>query len=229
MMQENENAEKIPLRAYLESLHERAKTGMDEPQEQNDSEEPQKETAIPACILLAEYIRERSRMAQLACRREFVQVLSSSQEEEKEIDEEAVHKAILAMKEEESCADICVLTGKKDEYYYAYPVMVHSFAQISADILDRDIAGGIERAVRGNQLRFGMPTPMAKFTMYPYFYTKVQIQNAVRQLLRDKEDIEEYVTGNRKSYLYVKTALSAKMARALAEDCETDEWGGYRN
>lgn len=133
------------------------------------------------------------------------------------------------MKDEESCADICAIEGKKDVYYYAYPVMVHSFAQISADILDRDITGGIERAVRGNQRRFGMSTPMPKFTMYPYFYTKVQICNAVRQLLREKSDIAEYVTGNGKSYLYVRTEISDKMARALAEDCETDEWGDYRN
>lgn len=220
-MQGNEETKRIPIREYLEALHERTLEHMDEPQDEEPTGQESQEEQIPAWLLLRSYILERSAAAQLAVRSDFANALSSTEEE--------TQAAVEAMKTEEACADVHVIEGRKDVYYYVHPVMAHSFAQISADILDKDIPGGIERVVRSNQKNFHMPTPMAKFRMYPYFYTKVQIQNAVRQLLREKKDIAEYVTGNQKLYLYVSTEQTAVMARALAEDCEMDEWGDYRS
>ena len=234
MKQENSLKQRIPLREFLEFLQDHTADNVDienaEIKENTEAEETLIEAEQDATEAqatnetlgrsLASAIRSYSAKSQLVCKSKISEILAVEN-----LSNDAV---IEAMQTDDSCKDIWHITGKKDEYYYANPIMSHSFAGIAADIQEKNIVGSIENEVRSNYQRFDLPTPMYKFTMYPYYYTKVQIQNAVRQLLNEKKDISEYVTGNRKSYLYLNTEMSYNKAKALAEDAETDEWGEYR-
>ena len=141
--------------------------------------------------LLAEYIRERSRAAQLTARKAL-------EAEEPQLDEmlEEVHGL-------ESCADIRSVKGSKDEYFYSDEIMANNYAMIAMLVLEKDLARTVAQMVRFNCKTYPSPTPLYHFMRSPYNYTKPQLEQALRVLKRgeDTQDIKTVISFNDVLYM----------------------------
>lgn len=212
---------RVDLKEYLESLEDVADPFEDIPvPADREAETPENPTEPER---LAAYIRMRSKGAQLACRSVFAAELAFD-------DTVDIDQTIADMMADQANADIRVRKGKRNDYYYATEFMTDNFAMIAALVLDKDIPRAIADMVRFNEKTYHLPTPAMKFTKYPYNYTKVQVEQAIVALLRQPEngDIGTVVTGNKKTYLFHNIeAMPERLAKALAEDSEKDEFGKY--
>lgn len=163
--------------------------------------------------LLAEYIRERSRAAQLTARKAL-------EAEEPQLDEmlEEVHGL-------ESCADIRSVKGSKDEYFYSDEIMANNYAMIAMLVLEKDLARTVAQMVRFNCKTYPSPTPLYHFMRSPYNYTKPQLEQALRVLKRgeDTQDIKTVVSFNDVLYMYSSDIMSERYAKALADGNEAGE------
>lgn len=163
--------------------------------------------------LLAEYIRERSRAAQLTARKAL-------EAEEPQLDEmlEEVHGL-------KSCADIRSVKGSKDEYFYSDEIMANNYAMIAMLVLEKDLARTVAQMVRFNCKTYPSPTPLYHFMRSPYNYTKPQLEQALRVLKRgeDTQDIKTVVSFNDVLYMYSSDIMSERYAKALADGNEAGE------
>lgn len=213
--------QRVDLKEYLESLEDVADPFEGIPIPSSLQEEvPTEQTEIER---LADYIRMRSKGAQLACR----SVLASELDWDETVD---VDQLISEMMADSTNSDICLRKGIKNYYYYSTEFMSNNFAMIAALVLDKNIPKAIADMVRFNEKTYHLPTPAMKFTQYPYNYTKVQLEQGIITMLRQPEnkDIGTVTTGNHKTYLFHNIdAMPERLARALAEDNEKDEFGKY--
>ncbi len=213
---------RVDLKEYLESLEDVPDPfeGIPIPETPEPEEEPGEPTEAER---LAEYVRMRSKAAQMACRSVFAAELGW--DETVEIDQ-----VVADMLADPKNADIRCRKGTKNDYYYSSEHMSDNFAMIAALVLDKNIPKTIADMVRFNEKTYHLPTPASKFTLYPYNYTEVQVEQAVRTLLRQPEnkDIGSVTTGNKKTYLFHNIeAMPERLAKALAEENEKDEFGKY--
>lgn len=202
--------EKPELLDYLESLPDVADPFP--PSESEPEPEPEPEKTRPQ--LLADYIRERTRAAQITSH-------ASLLEDDEEID------ALLAeMQADETCKDILSVQGAKDVYYYSEDSMAHNYAKVAMLVLEKDIPRTMAEMVRFNCKAFPTPTPLYYFKRQPYFYTMPQMRHAIDQMHRDPQyaDIQELVTTNNdEPYLFSETLMSRRYAQALANSAEARE------
>ena len=220
-----DKAEKPDLMAYLEGLEDVA-----DPFENISPEEPetapqeeQEAVEITEAGLLAKYVRMRSQGSQLACRSVFAAELGWDET----IDVDQVAAEMMA---DPANGDLRLRKGTKNDYYYSINFMSDNFAMIAALVLDKDIPRTIGDMVRFNEKTYHHPTAAAKFSLYPYNFTKVQVEQAIAALQRmaEHQDIGVITTGNQKTYLYHKiAAMPEKLAKALGEENEKDEFGRY--
>ena len=125
----------------------------------------------------------------------------------------------------ESCADIRSVKGRKDEYFYSEEIMANNYAMIAMLVLEKDIPYTVAQMVRFNCRTYPSPTPLYYFMRSPYFYTKPQIDQALRVIRadRDMQDIQLVRTENGVDYLYSEQEMSRRYAQALADDAESEE------
>lgn len=172
--------------------------------------EPEPEP-LPEHMVLAEYIRDRSRAAQITPKKALA-------EEEPQLEE-------LLAKLREECPDIKTVAGKKDEYLYSDAIMANNYAMIAMLVYEKDLARTVAHMVRFNCKTYPAPTPVDYFTRTPYNYTKVQMQNVLRVFEHSEEykDIKPIETYTGVVYLYSEDVMSLKYAKALADDAQRDE------
>lgn len=204
--------EKIDLSEYLDQLNKDDELANLSEQTVEIIEEIDNRTDTE---ILADFIRERSRVSYLTSRL-FLK------EEDESIDE-----LLVKLKEDESCKDIVSIEGDRDIYYYSDENMSDNYAMIASFVEDANLPKTIVEMVRWNAETYPCPTPIYYFTRTPYNYTDDQIKNAIEAMKREEryEDIGEVVTGNNVRYLYSTLYMSEKYARALAEGTEYGEYG----
>ena len=163
--------------------------------------------------LLAEYIRERSRAAQLTPRKAL------------EAEEPQLEEMLAEVHSLESCADIKSVTGSKDEYFYSDEIMANNYAMIAMLVLEKDLARTVAQMVRFNCKTYPSPTPLYHFMRSPYNYTKPQLEQALRVLKsgKDTQDIKTVVAFNDVLYMYSTDIMSERYAKALADGNEAGE------
>lgn len=208
---ENIEKEKIDLLDYLDTLPE------EENLESMEEIEEIYEEAKTEWQLLAEFIRLRSGAANLTSK-------TSLEKEGQDLEE-----ILSALKDDETCADIKMIKGDKDIYYYSEELMSDNYAMIELLVHEKDVAKTIAKMVRWNSKTYPCPTPIYYFNNSPYLLTDAQIERALSKVKNTEEykDICELKTGNDVRYLYSTETMSEKYARALAEDVEFGEYG-YR-
>ena len=214
--------EKKPdLKDYLESLADVEDPFADIP---IPEEAPQEEAVeITQAHRLAEYVRMRSKGAQMACRSVMAEELGWGEDVD-------ISQVIAEMMENPANQDIRERKGAKNDYYYSIDFMTDNFAMIAALVLDKNIPKTIAEMVRFNEKTYHQPTAAGKFTLYPYRYTKIQVEQGIATMQRqpENEDIGVVTTGNQKTYLFHKVdAMPERLAKALAEENEKDEFGRY--
>ena len=202
--------QKVDLFDYLDSLPEVEDPFLPSEEPVIDQEPPQERK--PGEVL-AQYIRERTRAVQLTPRRPL-------EEEEPKLQE-----LLDEMHALESCADIRSVKGRKDEYFYSEEIMANNYAMIAMLVLEKDIPYTVAQMVRFNCRTYPSPTPLYYFMRSPYFYTKPQIDQALRVIRadRDMQDIQLVRTENGVDYLYSEQEMSRRYAQALADDAESEE------
>lgn len=163
--------------------------------------------------LLAEYIRERSRAAQLTPKKPLAE------------EEEHLEEMLEEIRGLESCQDIKSVNGNKDEYFYSDEIMANNYAMIAMLVLEKDLPRTVAHMVRFNCKTYPSPTPLYYFMRSPYNYTKPQLDQALHmiQLGEDTQDIKTVEAFNGVLYMYAEGIMSRKYAKALADDGEAGE------
>ena len=199
----------VDLFDYMDSLPEVEDPFPPSEPEQEAPPEPERKPGE----LLAEYIRQRSRAAQLTARKAL-------EAEEPQLDE-----MLAELRGLESCADIRSVQGGKDEYFYSEEIMANNYAMIAMLVLEKDLARTVAHMVRFNCRTYPSPTPLYHFMRSPYNYTKSQLEQALRVLKagKDTQDIKTVVAFNDVLYMYSTDVMSERYAKALADGNEAGE------
>jgi len=163
--------------------------------------------------ILANYIRERTMSVNLTPRKEL------------EAEDPTIHDTIEEMLSLESCQDIRIVEGRKDQYFYSFTYMAKNYAMIAMLVYEKDIPHTIAHMVRFNCKTYPAPSPVEYFTRHPFSYTKPQLDHAIRMIGQNEayKDIKVLTTWNGHQYLYSEDVMTKKYAQVLADDAETTE------
>lgn len=163
--------------------------------------------------ILANYIRERTMSVNLTPRKEL------------EAEDPTIADTIEEMLALESCQDIRIVKGQKDEYFYSFSYMAKNYAMIAMLVYEKDIPHTIAHMVRFNCKTYPAPSPVEYFTRHPFSYTKPQLDHAIRMLQQKEEykDIKVIKTWKGNDYLYSEDVMTQRYAQVLADDAETTE------
>jgi len=163
--------------------------------------------------ILANYIRERTQGVNLTPRKEL------------EAEDPTISAAIEEMLSLESCQDIRIVKGQKDEYFYSFSYMAKNYAMIAMLVYEKDIPHTIAHMVRFNCKTYPAPSPVEYFTRHPFSYTKPQLDHAIRMIQQNEayKDVKVLTTWNGRQYLYSEDVMTKKYAQVLADDAETTE------
>ena len=170
-------------------------------------------TQLKESEILANYIRERTRTVNLTPRKEL------------EAEDPTIHDTIDEMLSLESCQDIRIVKGQKDEYFYSFSFMAKNYAMIAMLVYEKDIPHTIAHMVRFNCKTYPAPSPVEYFTRHPFSYTKPQLDHAIRMIQQNEayKDIKILQTWNNRPYLYSEDVMTKRYAQVLADDAETSE------
>ena len=170
-------------------------------------------TQLKESEILANYIRERTRSVNLTPRKEL------------EAEDPTIHDTIDEMLSLESCQDIRIVKGQKDEYFYSFSFMAKNYAMIAMLVYEKDIPHTIAHMVRFNCKTYPAPSPVEYFTRHPFSYTKPQLDHAIRMIQQNEayKDIKILQTWNNRPYLYSEDVMTKRYAQVLADDAETSE------
>lgn len=121
-----------------------------------------------------------------------------------------------------SCADVEVINGEKDVYYYSREKMSRFVAWISALVIEDDLPRTIAEITRYNCVTYPAPTLKEYFTMSPFGYSQERIDEALLRIRADKryQDIRMLVSDAGRPYLYSAEKMSEKYARALSSNLD---------
>jgi len=163
--------------------------------------------------ILANFIRERTMGASLTPRKEL------------EKEDPTISDTIEEMLSLESCQDIRIVKGQKDEYFYSFSYMAKNYATIAMLVYEKDIPHTIAHMVRFNCKTYPAPSPVEYFTRHPFSYTKPQLDHAIRMIQQKEEyqDIKVLTTWKGNEYLYSENVMTKKYAQVLADDADTNE------
>ena len=163
--------------------------------------------------ILANYIRERTMSINLTPRKEL------------EAEDPTISDTIEEMLSLESCQDIRIVKGQKDEYFYSFSHMAKNYAMIAMLVYEKDIPHTLAHMVRFNCKTYPAPSPVEYFTRHPFSYTKPQLDHAIHMLQQKEEykDIKVLTTWNGRPYLYSEDVMTKRYAQVLADDAETSE------
>ena len=163
--------------------------------------------------ILANFIRERTMGANLTPRKPL------------EEEDPTIGDTIEEMLSLESCQDIRIVKGQKDEYFYSFNYMAKNYAMIAMLVYEKDIPHTIAHMVRFNCKTYPAPSPVEYFTRHPFSYTKPQLDHAIRMIQQKEEykDIKVITTWKGREYLYSEDVMTKKYAQVLADDADTTE------
>lgn len=167
---------------------------------------------------LCDHIRAASKRAELAGAKTLAAPPLSLTEEEA--------ASLLPLLGAGEAGDIAWIQGQRDTYYYCQSTMTDNYAHIVSLVDDKDLTRTVAEMVRFNCKTYPSPTPIVAFTKHPYYATKTELER-VRDRLGSREpylDIGELTTTNGKVYLFSTQTMSARYAKALAEDAEHGEF-----
>lgn len=196
------------LLSYLESLPEAEEdefAGL-EPEAEAVPEEHE-EQELTEAQKLAEYIRIRTHGTQLTA----YQALAAEIENLDEL--------LVELSQDETCADIVSVKGKKDRYYYSGSSMSDNYAMIASLVEEKNLTVTIAEMVRFNCKTYPAPTPFTYFERSPYAATKAQISRAIDVLGQQPEnaDIQVFTNNVGQKFFYSTELMSLKYAKALAD------------
>lgn len=163
--------------------------------------------------ILANYIRQRTQSVNLTPRKEL------------EAEDPTIADAIDEMLSLESCQDIRIVEGRKDQYFYSFSYMAKNYAMIAMLVYEKDIPHTIAHMVRFNCKTYPAPSPVEYFTRHPFSYTKPQLDHAIHMIEQNEayKDIKVLTTWNGHKYLYSEDVMTKRYAQVLADDAETTE------
>lgn len=163
--------------------------------------------------ILANYIRQRTQSVNLTPRKEL------------EAEDPTIGDAIDEMLSLESCQDIRIVEGRKDQYFYSFSYMAKNYAMIAMLVYEKDIPHTIAHMVRFNCKTYPAPSPVEYFTRHPFSYTKPQLDHAIHMIEQNEayKDIKVLTTWNGHKYLYSEDVMTKRYAQVLADDAETTE------
>lgn len=163
--------------------------------------------------ILANFIRERTMGANLTPRKPL------------EEEDPTIGDTIEEMLSLESCQDIRIVKGQKDEYFYSFSYMAKNYATIAMLVYEKDIPHTIAHMVRFNCKTYPAPSPVEYFTRHPFSYTKPQLDHAIRMIQQKEEykDIKVITTWKGNEYLYSEDVMTKRYAQVLADDADTTE------
>ena len=202
--------EKPDIFDYMQSLPEVEDPFPPSGPEPETPPEPEKTKAQ----LLADFIRERCRSSLITPRELIAR------------DEEDVEALLAEMRQDESCADIRTVEGRKDIYFYSDELMANNYAKIAMLTLEKDDARTVAEMVRFNCRAFPTPTPVYYFARQPFFLNRERMKAIIAQMKTDPayQDIRECEAAiNGEPYLYSIDLMSEKYAKALANGAEARE------
>lgn len=138
---------------------------------------------------------------------------------------EEIEAMLADLSADEVLANIKVVVGKKDTYYYDASIMSNRFAKVESMLQDKDMLVTIADVVRTDSKLYPRTTFVGNFTEYPYYFTLGEIKDVLARMkeMKDYQDIAVVRTGNGKDCVYSTLHLSFARARYLAEKYEGEE------
>lgn len=184
---------------------------MDRPAEELSPEEQLEQEKRQRWARCAEAVREQGKEEQYLT----LSDLCAWQEMEKD-DAAAMMRELM---EQEEYKDICVYQGAKDLYYYTYPTLAHNYVKNVALAQEDDLPHTIAETVRYESKIYPRATAIETFSKFPYHYTEIQTRRALELMAKLPEyaDIETYVSGKKKTYIFSTKYLSRAYASSLVE------------
>lgn len=176
-------------------------------------EEAEPEPEPTPTQVLANYISHRTEAAELTGKKQLMKEIENAEE------------MLAAMEADESCKRIAKIDGEKDVYYYDSDLMTRNYAMIAMFIADKDILRTIAEMVRWNCKTYPSPTPVDYFERHPYYMTKPQMEQALKNLEKSEKysDIKVFTSGKGVQYLYAESVMTYRYAKSLAEFAEDEE------
>lgn len=184
---------------------------LDRPAEELSPEEQLEQEKRQRWARCAEAVREQGKEEQYLT----LSDLCAWQEMEKD-DAAAMMRELM---EQEEYKDICVYQGAKDLYYYTYPTLAHNYVKNVALAQEDDLPHTIAEIVRYESKIYPRATAIETFSKFPYHYTEIQTRRALELMAKLPEyaDIETYVSGKKKTYIFSTKYLSRAYASSLVE------------
>ncbi len=175
---------------------------LDRPAEELSPEEQLEQEKRQRWARCAEAVREQGKEEQYLT----LSDLCAWQEMEKD-DAAAMMRELM---EQEEYKDICVYQGAKDLYYYTYPTLAHNYVKNVALAQEDDLPHTIAEIVRYESKIYPRATAIETFSKFPYHYTEIQTRRALELMAKLPEyaDIETYVSGKKKTYIFSTKYLS---------------------
>ena len=179
---------------------------LDRPAEELSPEEQLEQEKRQRWARCAEAVREQGKEEQYLT----LSDLCAWQEMEKD-DAAAMMRELM---EQEEYKDICVYQGAKDLYYYTYPTLAHNYVKNVALAQEDDLPHTIAEIVRYESKIYPRATAIETFSKFPYHYTEIQTRRALELMAKLPEyaDIETYVSGKKKTYIFSTKYLSRAYA-----------------
>ena len=164
---------------------------------------------------VTDYIRRRSQEGALVPRGDLA-------EEPIKLLPDEIDAVLIGLQEE---GDIKAIHGKKDSYFFSEDHMSHSFAKLSARLVEQDLLGMLAEQVRDDSRIYPRPTPARQFYGAPYNIGKEQLVELLTTIRNDEEysDIEFFETTNGAQYLVSRKHMHPDQARAIAQMQEVEE------
>jgi len=126
---------------------------------------------------------------------------------------------VVAMLEECADADIKMMRGTRDRYYFSELSMTESYARHLYRLAEKDPVRLIADTTRDESKTYPRPTPVSTFDDTPFSMTSAEINAAISSMAFNPEyaDIRTVQASNGDAYLYSTTYLSEAHASGLAE------------
>ena len=123
------------------------------------------------------------------------------------------------MLEEGAEADIKMMRGTRDRYYFSEISMTESYARHLYRLAEKDPVRLIADTTRDESRTYPRPTPVSTFDDSPFSMSTAEIDAAISKMAFDPEyaDIRTVQASNGDAYLYSATYLSEAHASGLAE------------
>lgn len=174
---------------------------------------PLAEPAAPApAVVIADHIRLCSRQGRLVLHRELG-------EEPLSLPEETIALALDDIAQQPDHADIVVLAGKEDRFYFSEQSMTRNYADILLRVAENDQARMLAEAVRFECRTYPRPYKIAMLGVQPYFLDDETIEAILNQIEKTDAyaDIRRITALDGTPYLFSTASMTQDEAQGLCD------------